>query len=89
MNSRINARFRKAYASLPDRIRQQARESYRLFKQNPRHPGLHFKRINATLPIYSVRVNLDYRALGLLRGDTIVWFWIGPHDEYDRILKNI
>jgi hypothetical protein len=24
--------------------------------------------------------------LGLFKDDTIHWFWIGPHDEYERIL---
>lgn len=89
MNSRINLRFRKSYASLPLSIRQQARRAYRLFKENPNHPSLHFKRVHTVLPVYSARVNLDYRVLGVLREDTIIWFWIGSHDEYERILKQM
>jgi hypothetical protein len=38
-------------------------------------------------PVYSVRVGLDYRAVGLLQGDTITWFWIGTHDDYDKLLS--
>jgi hypothetical protein len=33
-----------------------------------------------------VRVNQSYRALGVRTGDEIVWFWIGDHDEYERLL---
>ena len=36
--------------------------------------------------MYSVRISTDYRALGVLGRDAIVWFWIGPHHEYDRML---
>jgi hypothetical protein len=63
--------------------------SHRLFKQNPQHPSLRFKRVHAILPIYSARINLDYRVVGALNGDEIVWFWIGPHDQYEQLLKRL
>ena len=66
-------------------VQKQAREAYQLFKQNPYHPGLHFKRIDPKEPIYSVRVTLGYRAVGRYEGDTIIWFWIGSHADYDRL----
>jgi hypothetical protein len=34
-----------------------------------------------------VRVSRGYRALALRHDDELTWFWIGPHDEYERILK--
>jgi hypothetical protein len=36
--------------------------------------------------IYSARIGLGYRALGQLEGSEIVWFWIGPHSDYDRLV---
>ncbi len=27
-------------------------------------------------------------ALGLLEADTITWFWIGSHADYERLLDN-
>lgn len=36
--------------------------------------------------LYSVRIGLSYRAVGLLKADTVTWFWIGTHDEYDRLI---
>ncbi len=50
------------------------------------HPGLRFKKVDEDPDIYSVRVGLGHRALGVLRGDEIAWYWIGAHDEYDRLI---
>ena len=86
MKSRTTARFRKALAELPEVVQEQARAAYRQFSQNPQHPGLRFKPVHSTEPIYSARVSRGYRALGFRDGDEIVWFWIGAHAEYERIL---
>jgi hypothetical protein len=59
------------------------------FEQNPSHPSLEFKKVHQTKPVYSARVTLDYRAVGVLDGNEIVWFWIGPHDEYERVIANV
>jgi hypothetical protein len=89
MNSHTTERFRRALAALPDDIRQQAREAYRLFRDNPQHPGLRFRQVHPTLPVYSARINADYRAVGIRTGETIVWFWVGKHSEYERLLRNL
>ncbi len=86
MKSRTTERFQKAFSGLPDRIREQARTAYRLFQQNPFHPSLHFKQVHPSKPIFSVRVSREYRALGVMQADTIVWFWIGSHSDYDDLL---
>lgn len=63
--------------------------AYRQFRQNPRHPGLHFKRMEGSKRLMSVRVNRDYRAAGVrVTPSEIVWFWIGGHDEYNKLLEN-
>lgn len=87
MNSHTTARFWKHYERLPKEIMQQADEAYEIWKTNPFHPSLQFKRVDPKDPIYSVRVGLHYRALGWLERDTIAWFWIGDHEEYDRLLR--
>lgn len=88
MISKTTERFRKAYARLPESVRRRAREAYRLFRENPAHPSLRFKPVHATRPIYSARGGLGYRALGVLDGDAILWFWIGTHADYDELLRN-
>jgi len=87
MNSHVTEKFRKAFAELPADVRNQARQAYRLFLENPYHPSLHFKSIHPTRPIYSVRVGLYYRAVGVREEDEIIWFWIGSHAEYNKLLR--
>jgi hypothetical protein len=60
-----------------------------LFIENPRHPSLRFKQVHSVLPVYSARVSLDYRAAGVLEGDTVIWFWVGIHGEYEKLLKSM
>ena len=86
MKSRTTSAFRRAFAALPSDVRGQARKAYAQFRFNPQHPGLRFKAVHAMRPIYSVRVGLHYRALGVATGDELVWFWVGSHDEYERLL---
>ena len=69
MKSRRTRRFHECFAQLPSDIQSQARQAYQLFQDNPGHPGLRFKRVHQTEPIYSVRVNQGYRAVGVLKDD--------------------
>jgi hypothetical protein len=87
LKSKVTEDFVKCFARLPEPTKAQARRSYRLWRANADHPGLHFKRIHGKENVYSVRVGLGWRALGLLEGDTIYWYWIGSHSDYDKYLK--
>ncbi len=89
MKSRINEDFRQAYRQLPKEIRQQARKAYQLFHDNPQHPSLNFKRVHPNEAIYSARITRDYRTIGIITDDLIIWFWIGSHADYDKLLKNL
>ena len=86
MRSFTSRRFRELYADLPDQVRSQARKAYQLFLQDPSHRGLKFKKVGGQTGIYSARVGIEYRALGRIDGGDIVWFWIGPHGDYDNIV---
>jgi hypothetical protein len=86
VTSRANARFWRGYRLLAPETRTLARKTYRLWRINPRHPSLHFKKV---LPdLWSIRVGRDYRALATEETGLLIWFWIGPHDEYERLLKS-
>ena len=89
MKSFTTDKFRKLYRNLPEESRKQAREAYKQFIENPQHPSLHFKRVRAGKSVYSARIDIDYRVLGILTGDEIVWFWIGKHDEYMKLLARL
>ena len=87
MKSQVTEDFLACFARLPDAVKVQTRKAYRLWCENPSHPGLHFKKIHGHESLYSVRVGLGWRALGLVDGDTITWFWIGSHAEYDQLIS--
>lgn len=89
MTSHVTKAFRRHFEKLPTEIQEQAVKGYRLWRNAPYHSSLQFKRIGRKQPVYSVRVGLGYRALGLVENDAIYWFWIGPHSEYDNLLKRL
>ena len=75
--------FWHLYDRLPTEIRDLADKNFELLKAEPQHPSLHFKKIGE---LWSVRVGRRYRALGLDKGVAVLWFWIGSHAEYDKLL---
>ena len=89
MKSQATPRFWAAYRAMPTEVRDAAQKAYRLFRQNPKHPGLQFKKVHDREPVYSVRVTVAYRAVGLLENEGVTWFWIGSHADYDRLLKSL
>jgi hypothetical protein len=90
VKSYTTAAFKKRFAALPPEVRSHARVAYRLFAANPYHSSLHFKRVHATEEVYSARVGRSYRVVGLIEEDgIIVWFWIGPHEQYEKLLANL
>jgi hypothetical protein len=89
MKSYTTREFHQLFASLPRQIQKQARQAYRLFHQNTAHPGLHFKRGYNDPPMYSARVGIGYRAVGVLDGNKITWFWIGSHANYNKLLAEL
>jgi mRNA-degrading endonuclease RelE of RelBE toxin-antitoxin system len=89
VKSRTTAQFRKLFADLPEQVQEQTRAAYRQFKENPSYPSLRFKKVHPELPIYSARISKSYRVVGQLDGDTVIWFWVGSHTEYDRLLEQL
>ena len=87
MKSRTTEQFRQALAGLPHQVRDQARQAYQLFQRDPGHPSLRFKPVHTILPIYSARIGKGYRALGQKDEKGIVWFWVGSHADYDKLLS--
>ena len=84
MKSEAVPSFWKTYAKLTPDVQERAQKAYYLWIQNAFHPSLRFKCINHAENIWSVRITLGIRALGVLDDDTVTWFWIGNHDDYRR-----
>ena len=76
--------FWKNYDSLTKNTQDLADKNYELLKSNPKHPSLHFKKIDK---YWSVRVGLYYRALAVEIDEGILWFWIGTHSEYNKLVS--
>jgi hypothetical protein len=75
--------FWRCYDALPEVVRALADKQFTLLKADPKHPSLHFKQVGR---FRSVRVGLHHRALAVDADDGLLWFWIGTHAEYDRIV---
>ncbi len=86
MQSRTTRQFWRLFARLPSDAQREAKRAYRLFQADPAHPGLHFKKLEGEEDIYSVLIGLAYRALAVMRKGRAVWYWIGSHSEYDRLV---
>jgi hypothetical protein len=82
---RATPRFWQAYKALPDDVQRLADGCFALLTADPRHPSLHFKKVGR---FWSARVGGHYRALAVQQDDDLAWFWIGRHDEYDRLIGN-
>jgi len=90
LNSELTEEFVELFKELPENIKAIASKNYRLWKNDHSHPGLNFKRISSTKDIYSIRIGIGYRALGVMKSkDTIIWFWIGTHTKYDALIGKL
>jgi hypothetical protein len=89
VNSVTTDRFRKSFDGLPIRIKDKARRPYSLWRSDPFHPSLNFKQVHNSQPIYSVRIGFSFRALGVKEEETMVWFWIGSHEDYNNLIRQI
>jgi hypothetical protein len=70
---------------LSDSHQNSARSAYSQFVQNPSHPSLRFKKLAGFENYWSVRIKEQLRAVGERNGDTIEWFWIGTHNDFDNL----
>jgi hypothetical protein len=84
VKSRTLPSFWDTYVLLPESVKKVARKQFHQWRETPFHPSLHFKCVNQEERIWSVRVTLGYRALGIFDSDTVTWFWIGGHQDYER-----
>ena len=89
MRSVITKSFRDLLSQLPIDIQEKVNDAYLQFQQNLNHPSLRFKKVHSSLPIYSVRITKNYRAVGQLDGDVVIWFWVGSHREYEKLLSQL
>lgn len=87
MIAKAHPNFWKCYRDLSPAVQRQADKQFALWLRNPFHPSLHFKVVAEG--VWSARVDARHRALARVRGELVVWFWIGSHDEYERLIAEL
>jgi len=83
---KASRKFWKCHNALPEDIQAAAHKAFQMLKHDARHPSLQLKKLSGS-NYWSVRINDDYRAMAVSSDDVWAWFWIGPHDEYNSIIK--
>jgi mRNA-degrading endonuclease RelE of RelBE toxin-antitoxin system len=76
--------FWECYRNLPSSIQELADKNFELLESNPQHPSLHLKKVGK---YWSARVGRKYRALAVEIEEGVLWFWIGTHAEYDKLVQ--
>lgn len=89
MRHRATAKFWKRYEQLPITIQELARKNFSLLKGNPAHPSLNFKPLQPRNELWAARVGDHFRALAIEEGDALFWFWIGSHEEYNKLIRQL
>lgn len=89
MKSHLTNQFIKCFKLLPDRIKNLSRKNYKIWKNNHFHLSLCFKEAKENTNIYSIRVGIGWRALGIIEDNNIIWFWIGSHSDYNNIIDSL
>jgi len=84
MIHKTTKRFWKTYWKLNAKIRYSADRAFELLKADRDHPSLQFKKVGK---LYSVRIDISYRALAYKDGESYIWLWIGNHDDYEQLIN--
>ena len=84
MTHKTTKRFQELLHDLPPQVQSTAKEKFKLLKENPGHPSLHFKKVGK---FWSVRISDNYRALAVRKGNTLIWIWIGNHRDYEKLIN--
>lgn len=76
--------FWELYRALPLSVQSLADKNFGLLKADPRHPSLQLKKAGR---YWCVRVGAKYRAVGIEVEEGLLWFWIGTHAAYDKLIE--
>lgn len=87
MKSLASRRFWNLFHALPSGVQSLAVKNYKLWRHNPDHPSLHFRRLKGNEDRFTIRVGEHHRALGYLASGTVTWVWIGTHADYDKLVR--
>ena len=78
--------FWKSYEKLPKHVRELADKKFELFMQDPFNPSLGLQQKG---DVWTVDIGRSYRAIALRQGNDFHWFWIGSHEAYNKLLRQL
>ncbi|MDI6735278.1 MAG: hypothetical protein QME42_03630 [bacterium] len=81
-----NPSFWTCYEQLPLSVQNLADKNFEILKINSNHPSLHLKKVGK---YWSARVGRKYRTLAVEINEGLIWFWIGTHSEYEKLLREL
>jgi len=84
MKHRFAHRFEKAYAQLPEDVKNLFNKKLNQFLQNPWHSSFRTKKIRSTEKIWEARLSRKYRFTFEINQDVIIFRNIGSHDIIDK-----
>ena len=82
---RATPNFWARFRDLPEPVQRVARQNFDLLKANPRHPSLRFRKVGR---YWSARIGDNHRVVAIEDGEDFLWFWVGNHDEYIRLIRH-
>lgn len=83
MNHHAAPEFWERYHELPAEVQRLADRAFETLRADSRHPSLHLKRVKW---YWTARVGLHHRAVAVDATDGLLWFWIGSHADYDKLI---
>lgn len=86
LRSSATSGFWKLFTDLPIDVQDLAIEKYELFNRDPHHPSLGFQ---AKGRVWTVDIGRSYRAIAFKTENHLSWFWIGSHEDYNKVLKRL
>ncbi len=87
MKSSALPEFWDCLEKLPPPVQKITRKNFKLWQGSPTLKALEFKKIKGDL--WSVRAGSGFRALATFDDGRYLWFWIGTHDKYERLLRQL
>jgi len=87
VKSRTHRRFWREFNQLSAHVQCFARDKFHVWQRDPFHPSLQLKPLVGD--VLSVRIGDHYRALARRHDDLVVWFWIGTHEAYNKLINQL
>jgi len=79
--------FINSYNMLDKDLKQKALDKYESMLSNPAAAGIHHIMQNPHKSVYAGEIDRRTRSLAVKIGKCYIWYWIGPHEAYNKMVK--